>query len=395
LSTEAEPSGSLTLPTLIAAISSIDPPGLIINMSLIEVAAAFSVSVGLAGQIRSISSVLAVAAALAMGALSIRYSYKSLLLAGLLVNLAAALCCALAPTFSLLIVCFSAVGLVTSLVTPMVFSYIGETYAAERRPKVVGTLASVRTVLYLAVVQLIGLIVARWGWRQAFLFLSAPMTVAGLLLSQRTLPSVRSHAASQAGVMEGYRGVLASRSALACLLGNMLAGGGWAGGVVVYSVTYLRGGLAMSLPDASKVFSGLVIGVLVGNYLGGLAAGWLGVKRVIVVSSAVTGLLIVGYMSSPSLVLTLASVAAMSLAAGVVLTCANTLLLSQAPAYRGTVTSLNSAATQLGIALGAAIGGAALSLYGWAAVGATYGAMHIVAAAIYHVGVQSGGEPGG
>ena len=81
MSSEAEPENrSLTLPTLIVSISSIDPPGLIISMSLIEIAAGFGVSVGLAGQIRSIGSVLAIAVALAMGVLSVRYSYKTLLL---------------------------------------------------------------------------------------------------------------------------------------------------------------------------------------------------------------------------------------------------------------------------------------------------------------------------
>ena len=188
--------------------------------------------------------------------------------------------------------------------------------------------------------------------------------------------------------------MLASRSALACLLGNMLAGGSWAGGVVAYSVTYLREDFLL-LPDASKVFSGLVVGVLVGNYLGGLAASRLGVKRVIVASSLLTGLLIVGYMNSPSLALTIALIAAMSLTAGVVLTCANTLLLSQVPGYRGPVTSLNSAATQLGVALGVALGGVTLSLFGWGTVGAVYGVMHIMAAAVYYIGVQDKSEPGG
>ena len=390
MSSEAEPENrGLTLPTLIVSISSIDPPGLIISMSLIEIATGFGVSVGLAGQIRSIGSVLAIAVALAMGVLSVRYSYKSLLLGGLLVNLVSVLCCAFAPTFSLLLVCFSAVGLVTSLVTPMVFSYIGETYTEDRRPQVVGTVTAVRTVSYLVMVQLIGVVVSGWGWRQAFLFLVAPLTALGLLLSQRVLPSIRSEsAASGAHVLEGYRGVFASRSALACLLGNLLAGGAWVGGVVAYSVTYLREDFALPLPEASRIFSLLVVGVLVGNYAGGLLARWLGGKRVIVASSLLTGTFIVGYMNSPSLALTVVLSAAMSVTAGVILTCANTLLLVQVPRYRGTVTSLNSAATQLGLALGASLGGIILDFSGWGVMGLVYGGMHVAAALIYLAGVR-------
>jgi DHA1 family multidrug resistance protein-like MFS transporter len=389
LSSDTEHNRSLILPTLIVSISSIDPPGLIISMSLMEIAAAFGVSVGLAGQIRSISSVLAIAVALTMGVLSVRYSYKFLLLAGLLVNLASVLCCTFAPTFSLLLVCFSAMGLVTSLVTPMVFSYIGETYTVERRPHVVGTLAAVRTVSYLMMVQLIGYIVAGWGWRQAFLFLVAPMTVVGLFLSQRILPSIRSKTANQTSIMEGYRGILASRSALACLLGNLLASGAWAAGVVAYSVTYLREDFTLPLPEASRIFSLLVVGVLVGNYVGGLLARRLGGKRVMVASSFLTGLLIISYMNSSSLALTVVLNAVMSITAGVVLTCANTLLLVQVPRYRGTVTSLNSAATQLGQALGASLGGVILDLSGWGVMGLVYGGMHIIAAIIYYAGVQN------
>lgn len=366
------------------SFSSIDPPGLIISMSLIEVAAAFGVSVGLAGQIRSIGSVLAIAVALAMGALSVRYSYKSLLLVGLLVNLASALCCTFAPTFGLLLTCFSAMGLVTSLVTPMVFSYIGETYAGDRRPQVVGTLAAVRTVSYLVMVQFIGYVMAGRGWRQAFLFLVAPMTVVALLLSQKTLPSIRSKTTtSGASALEGYRGVFASRSALACLLGNLLAGGAWVGGVVTYSVTYLRDAFALPIPEASRIFSLLVVAVLVGNYIGGLLARRLGGRRMLVASSFLTGLLILGYMNSPHLALTVVLSAAMSVTAGVILTCANTLLLVQVPCYRGTVTSLNSAATQLGQALGASLGGIILDLSGWGVMGLLYGGMHIAAALIY------------
>ena len=385
---------SLILPTLIVSISSIDTPGLIIGISLIEVAASFGVSVGLAGQIRSVGSALAIAVALAMGVLSVRYSYKTLLLTGLLVNLVSVLCCGFAPTFSLFLVCFSAVGLVTSLVTPMVFSYIGEMYTAERRPQVVGTVAAARTVSYLVMVQLIGFVVSGWGWRQAFLFLVAPLTAMGLLLSQRVLPSIRSEAtANGAHVLEGYRGVLASRSALACLLGNLLAGGAWAGGVVAYSVTYLREDFALLLPEASRMFSLLAVCVLVGNYVGGLIARRLGGKGVMVASPLLTGLLVVGYMNSPSLALTVVISAAMSVTAGVVLTCANTLLLVQVPRYRGTVTSLNSAATQLGIALGASLGGFILDASGWGLMGIVYGVMHVAAALIYLIGVKEVEDP--
>ena len=390
MSGDTEPKNrSLILPTLIVSISSIDPPALIVSICLIEVALAFGVSISLAGQIRSIGSALAIIAALAMGVMSVRYDHKTLLLGGLLINLISALCCTFAPSFALLVICFAAMGLVTSLVTPMVFSYVGEFYPGERRSQVVGTLTSLRSVSYLMMVQLIGLVVGNWSWRETFLFLVAPMTFFGIVLSLKVLPRVgSSETVSEMNILEGYRGVLASRSALACLLGYLMASGAWAGGVMVYNVTYLREAFLLSLSDASKVMSGIVVGALVGNYLGGLLAKRLGIKRVIVASSFLTGVLIICYMNAPNIQLTVVIAAVTSLVQGIFFTCAYTLLLGQVPRYRGTVMSVNSAATQLGIALGAVFGGLILYFYSWGMMGVVFGAMHIIASIVYELGAK-------
>jgi predicted MFS family arabinose efflux permease len=181
---------------------------------------------------------------------------------------------------------------------------------------------------------------------------------------------------------------------VACLLGNMLAGGAWAGGIIVYTVTYLREAFLLPRSEASNVFSGLVIGVIAGNYLGGPIIKRLGGKRVMVVSCLLTGILEACYMNSPRIQLTVAIVIVMSVLAGLVMTSTNTLLLDQVPLYRGTVTSVNSAVSQLGVALGAVLGGLVLQLQGWGTVGVVFGAMHVVASIVYYVGVQNGEREG-
>lgn len=382
---ELEKRKRLVLPTLILSISSIDPPSIIIGMSLIEIASSFGVSIGLAAQIQSITSIMAIAVALAMGVLSVRYSYKNLLLTGLLISLISVICCSFAPSFTLLVVFFSAMGFVTSLVTPMVYSYIGEYYDTLERSKVVGTLSSLRSVSYLVMVQLIGYVVGDWEWRYAFLFV-APMIVLGFLSTYLVLPNIRSEEMSdEIGVLEGYRNVLSLWSALACLVGNMLVFGSWVG-VFSYSVTYLREEVSLGLAEASNVFSMLIIGVIIGNFVGGVLAGKFGVKRLVVVCSFMTGLLIYGYMNVSSFVMVLILIAFMSVMAGIILTCTNTLLLCQVPSFRGTVMSLNSAAAQLGIAASTAIGGLVLSSYGWGVMGLTFCMMHLIGAIVFYLG---------
>jgi predicted MFS family arabinose efflux permease len=84
------------------------------------------------------------------------------------------------------------------------------------------------------------------------------------------------------------------------------------------------------------------------------------------------------YTNISNLTLAVLIMMVMSLFAGVVLTAANTLILEQVPSYRGTVTSMNSAASQLSSALGAVAGGLALQLSGWGLVGATLGFLQLL-----------------
>lgn len=381
---ERDSDGRLVLPTLILTVSSIDHPSLIINISLIEIALLFGVSVSLAGQIQTITSIIGIAAALMMGVLSVRYDHKSLLMAGLFINLISSMCCAFAPSLSLLIVSFSALGLVSSLVTPMVFAYVGEFFTHEKRSRTIGTLAALRTLIYLIMVQLVGLVVDRWSWRQAFLFLVVPLASVSIVLTLKILPSIRVRNL-KTGItkyFEGYKSVIYFRSAVACLLGNTLAAAAWMG-VVMYSVSFLRERFLLSRSHASLIFSGIGVGVIIGNYVGGWLAVRYGRKNLAVLSALVLGILIIGYMNMPSILCTIAIIPLLSLFGGVILTAANSLTLEQVPSFRGTMMSLNSAASQLGIALGAGIGGLALYLFNWGFVGLFLGVIELSSACAY------------
>jgi predicted MFS family arabinose efflux permease len=61
---------------------------------------------------------------------------------------------------------------------------------------------------------------------------------------------------------------------------------------------------------------------------------------------------------------------------------ANALLTEVLPARRGTVVSLNSGASALGTLLGASVGGLAVGLFGFPALGALCAAMALIAAGI-------------
>ena len=178
-------------PALVVAISSIDSPSLVLNIGLIDIAATFGVSLTLAGQIQSVTSSLGIAAALVMGAVSAKFSYKWLLLSGLALTVVSAMFCSSAPTFSLLLLSYSLIGLVVSIVGPMVFAYVGEHYPQAERSRAVGLLSASRTLIYLGMVQVINYVVGVFGWRVIYIALVAPLAIVGFIFALRFLPDLR------------------------------------------------------------------------------------------------------------------------------------------------------------------------------------------------------------
>ncbi len=377
-------SNRFLLSSLTLGVSSIDPSTIVISICLIDIANTYTVSLSIAGQLRTAASTVGIAAALAMGAISTRYNYKHILLAGLLLNVVSALGCALVPGFGLLFVVTSAFGLVSAMVSPMTDSFIGEHYTGERRSRAWATMFALRTLSYLIMVQLIGYVATWWGWRRSFMFLVAPYSLLALFFASAALPGLRGRSRSVGGssLFEGYSTVLSSRSAKACLLGSALASAAW-GGMITYNTSYMRDMFRLPMGQASLVLSGLALGVLIGSYSGAGLVNRYGGKRLGVATLATVGLLMVAWTNFSSLPLTLVVLSAMSLAGGIRFTATNTLTLGQVPEARGTMMSVNTAANSLGWALGAAVGGLAL-LEGWWLVGAALGAASIIAALFYH-----------
>jgi len=67
---------------------------------------------------------------------------------------------------------------------------------------------------------------------------------------------------------------------------------------------------------------------------------------------------------------------------GMVASAANSLTLEQIPRIRGSLMSVDAAVVNLGSALGAAVGGAALIAFGYEGLGGSLGLLGVVGAAI-------------
>jgi len=90
------------LPSLVAASFASGPISVLTALLLIDIGNTFNTSVGITGQINTSYSAAAFVSAILMGALSIKFKHKSLLLAGLLLIVLSSIGCCLAFGFHLI-----------------------------------------------------------------------------------------------------------------------------------------------------------------------------------------------------------------------------------------------------------------------------------------------------
>jgi predicted MFS family arabinose efflux permease len=111
----------------------------------------------------------------------------------------------------------------------------------------------------------------------------------------------------------------------------------------------------------------------------------LGRKNSTVLTALLAGVFTISYAFVPDLGFSIGLNFVASWFSGMVTVAANNLTLEQVPTFRGTMMSIDSAAVNLGSALGAAVGGAALLSSGYAGMGLILGTLGVAAALIYHL----------
>ena len=132
----------LVLPTLFITSLATQPPGIITGLLLIDISRTYDVSLGVAGQIRTLSPLVSSIMGLFMAVLALKYKQKSLLLAGLLFIGVSSLGCAFAPDFVMMLIVYSLSGLGASMVFPMTQSIAGELYASDERVRAIAWISA-------------------------------------------------------------------------------------------------------------------------------------------------------------------------------------------------------------------------------------------------------------
>jgi predicted MFS family arabinose efflux permease len=351
---------------------------------LLEISVTFGVDVGIGAQIRTASSVLGVIFAFVMGALSVRFSYKSLLLTGLVIYSLFAVGCFSAPNFIVMLMFFSLSGMAAVMVTSMFHTLIGELLPLEKRVKAMGWLGSGSAITYLFGNFATNYISNLLGWRWSFLVLVLPLSLLCLVLVTVFLPKdSRDLSVGNGLFLEGFKAVFSNRSAVACLVATVFSLAAWSF-AIIFGTSFWRQRFLVSKDFISTILVGSASCFILGGLACGRFVNKFGRKDITTLSVLLVGTLIISYANVANLWLSIVLGWTSSFFSGMMFTAANSLKLEQVPKYRGTMMSLNSAAGHFGQTTAGVIGGLVFATYGYNILAIILGILGLFSSLIFH-----------
>ena len=376
----------MVLPSLVMSRFATMPPGILTSLLLIDIGLSFGQEVWVTGQIRTAASIVGVVSALLISALSLRFKSKSLLIGGLCLLAASTVGCILAPSFSILLMVYALTGMAGSIVGPMTFTLVADHYPAKQRANAISWIIAGMSGAHLIGAPIIGYISGFVGWRGSFLWYVLPVTILGLFLAIRFIPSGQFDQelkGDKADIMEGFKGVLTNLSAVSCLTGTTLIAASYMA-MVSYAPSFFRERFSLSTAHASLLVIGSSIFFIFGTRISGRLISRFGRKSMMLWPAALAAISIYAYLNIPNIGLSMAARFLGSTFSAIVFTTANALTLEQVPKFRGTVMSLSQATFSLGGVLGTGLGGLIVLLSGYGAMGISHGAMMLMAMLILH-----------
>lgn len=373
------------MPALVMSSFASGPIALLASLLLVDIGKTFNTSVGVTGQLNTVYSVAALAMALLTGALSTKFRHRSLLLVGLVVMMISSLGCYLAPDFLTLMVFFSLSGAGYAMVNPMTFAFVGIHLPVEKRPNAIGGIVAGGALVYVLGAPVIAIIAGIGGWRLPLLGFVAPVLLAGFILSFVGLPSIQAVEESAPTAETYYRSfkdVFTTRSAVACLVGDLLRSASFVA-VVFFAASFVRQRFYVSTDMASLMIIGAALAYVIGGIVSGRLVRIFGRKPMVISTALLAGTFTAAYVFASDFYTSVALITAASWFFGLVASAANSLTLEQIPSFRGTMMSIDTAALNLGAALGTVVGGLALLPFGYEGLGLVLGAACILGALVW------------
>jgi predicted MFS family arabinose efflux permease len=376
-------SSVIVLSALTLSRTSPQARALLTSLLLIEIGETFGTSIGVTNQINTINSVMAIIAALIVGIISIRYSYRSLLIAGLSLSIVSVLGCCYAPSFLTLLVIFSLGGFAANMIVPMTTALIGEHVPQDKRTQAMGWLMAGPAAIYI-IGYPIGNIIG--NWKEAYLFFAFPVSLIALILTMFSIPDTESRS-PVSDSLRGYKEIFKNKSAIACLVGYALGLGVWTISLTM-AASFYRTALSMSRTNVAYLTMAMAFAYIAGALIVNRVVSRMGSKKTTLVTAFLMGLSTMIRFSIPNMIFTVSMGFLTCFFAGGFSTANQGLNLDQMPSLRGSMMSLTSALGSVGTVVILGLSGVLLTQYGWAVMGLITGAFGLVAGVIFFLLVK-------
>lgn len=349
---------------------------LVLSPILPDVAREFGVSIATAGQLRAISGATGGLAAVLLAIVPSRPGARDLLSAGAaLVALGSALSAA-APAFAVLAVAQGVLGIGIGLLVAVGIAAAGEWPEPGRRPHVLAWAIAGMPSAWIAGMPVVG-VVAGLDWRAAWVAVPTLVALVALVLVRlrpADAPSRRTRDAVGA-----WRRPEVARFAV----GELLANAAWAS-LLTYCGALLLASYALSPAVVALGLGATASAMLPGTFIARRHAARATPALLTALTAFQGGAVLVLGAVRPAAAVTLGVLGTMAFVNGWRSMIASTLGMDTAPEDKIAVMSMRAAANQFGYLLGAAAGGAALALSGFAGLGVVLAGM-FAAAGLIHV----------
>jgi len=333
---------------------------LVLSPVLPELARDLGVSTATAGQLRSLSGLTGGATAVLLALSPRRPSLRRLLSAGAGLVAAGSALSAAAPSFALLAVAQGVAGIGVGLLVAIGIAAAWEWPAAEERPGVLAWAIAGMPMAWIVGMPVVGAL-AGLSWRAAWLVPALAGLAAVAIVWQRPADRASSPAHGRLGT---WREPAVARFAA----GELLANAAWAS-VLTYSGALLLDSYALAPSVAAIGLGAMAAAMVPGTFLARRHASRATPALLASLTTFQAGAVVVLGAIRPAAAVTLAVLAAMAFVNGWRSMVASALGMDAAPRDRVAAMSMRAAANQFGYLLGAATGGLAIAVAGFAGLG--------------------------
>ncbi|UGS34918.1 MFS transporter [Capillimicrobium parvum] len=334
---------------------------LVLSPILADVAREFHVSAATAGQLRSISGATGGVTALLLAMAARRPGLRELLAAGAVLVALGSASSATAPTFAVLAAAQGVLGVGIGLLVSVGIAAAGEWPAPAQRPHVLAWAIVGMPAAWITGMPVVGA-VAEISWRLTWIAVPTVVALVACVLVRLRPADVATRRAGDA--MQAWRRPDVARFAG----GELMANAAWAG-VLTYAGVLLLDSYGLSPATVALGLGAMAVAMLPGTF-GARRHAARATPGLLVALTAIqaAAVLVLGAIR-PTAALTLAVLAAMAFVNGWRSMVASSVGMGTAPEDKVAVMSMRAAANQFGYLLGAAAGGLALTVAGFAGLG--------------------------